>query len=91
MRLHREIAHYFEYSDVGCEVLEDGLKVMPFGEYLIERRALNRQQLFLALSEMDRNPGVRLGEVVAALGYLTYREVDGFLAEFHSAPLVEVA
>lgn len=89
--LHREIAHYFEYSDVGCDVLEDGLKVIPFGEYLIERKALSRQQLFDALCEMDRSPGVRLGEVVAALGFMTYREVDGYLAEFLSAPVVEVA
>lgn len=85
-----DILHYFEYSAEGIEVVEDGLKVIPFGEYLVERRALSRDQLFQALCEQDKYPEVPLGEIVAALGYMKYADVDRMLAEFNSLPCVEI-
>lgn len=86
----REIAHYFEYSDEGIEVLEDGLQEVQFGEFLVERRVVTRQQLFRALSEQDRHPGVRLGEIIAALGYAPYSTIDRLLGDFHGLAVVEV-
>ena len=86
----RDIAHYFEYSNV-VEVIEDGLREVPFGEYLVERGYLTRQQLFMALCEQDRHPGVRLGEVVAALGYMPYPTVDSVLTDFNYVQAVEAA
>jgi hypothetical protein len=90
VRASREVRHYFEYSDHGIEVVEDGLREIPFGEYLVERRALSRAQLFSALQEQDRNPGVRFGEVVAALGFLPYPEIDRLLTEFHAVSVIEI-
>ncbi len=87
----RQIAHYFEYSDHEIDVLEDGLQEVQFGEYLVERRVVSRQQLFRALTEQDRHPGVRLGEIIAALGYAPYSEIDRLLSEFHGLAVVEVS
>lgn len=86
----RQIAHYFEYSDHEIEVLQDGLQEVQFGEYLVERRVVSRQELFRALTEQDRHPGVRLGEIIAALGYVPYSEIDRLLSEFHGLAVVEV-
>jgi hypothetical protein len=87
----RQIAHYFEYSDHEIEVLQDGLQEVQFGEYLVERSVVTRQQLFRALTEQDRHPGVRLGEIVAALGYAPYSQIDRMLSEFHGLSVVEVS
>lgn len=88
---NRDIAHFFEYSGVGLEVVEDGLKEVRFGEFLVERGALSREQLFRALAEQDRQAGVPLGEVVAALGYVPYPDVDRLLGEYNGLDVVEVA
>lgn len=88
-RSKREIAHYFEYSDVGLQVEVDGLVEVPFGEYLVERQALTRAQLFRALMEQDRHPGVPLGEVVAALGLIPSDQVEALLAEYNALDVVE--
>ena len=85
----RELAHYFESSQVGIEVVEDGLVEIPFGEYLVERRALSRQQLFEALMAQDHHPGVPIGEVAASLGFLPYQDVDKLLADYNSLEVVE--
>lgn len=88
-RIDSDLSHYFEYSNHGVEVLEDGLKQMSFGEYLVERSALSRYQLFRALQMQDRNPGVRLGECIAALGYLGYDVVEAHLDRWKSLAVVE--
>ena len=85
----REIAHYFEYSGAGIEVVEDGLVEIPFGEYLIERKAISRQQLCAALMAQDHHPGVPIGEVVASLGFLPYGDVDQLLADYNALDVVE--
>lgn len=87
---NRDVAHYFEYSDVGLEVIEDGLREIPFGEYLVERGMLTRQQLFSALCEQDKNPGIRFGEIVASLGFLPYPIVDRLLTTFSAVEVVEL-
>jgi hypothetical protein len=87
----REIASYFELDRVGIQVIEDGLREMPFGEFLVDRGALSRSQLLDAMMEQDRNPGIPLGEVVAWLGYLPYAEIDRLLTEWSAIPTVEVA
>ncbi len=85
-----ELAHYFETSPIGIEIVEDGLKELPFGEYLVERGLLTRMQLYQALTTQDRNPGVPFGEVVAAMGFVSPEVVDDALAEYNSLPAVEV-
>lgn len=72
----RDIRHYFEYSSRGIEVIRDGLQEMSFGEFLVDLRAIDRFQLFRALQLQDHNPGARLGECLAALGYLSYPDVE---------------
>src|SRR5688572_32262007 len=85
-----EIRSYFEYSNSGVEVVEDGLKEIPFGEFLVERGVLTRTQLFQVLTHQDKSPGIRLGEIVSALGFVPYATVDRLLTEFHHIPQVEV-
>ena len=87
----RDIRHYFEYSSAGIEVEEDGLKEMTFGEYLVESRAIDRYQLLRALQMQDSNPGVRLGECIAALGYLPYPEIENHLTSWKGVEVLEAS
>ena len=88
----RELSHYFERSGIGLEIVVGGpeLEVFPFGEFLIERKALSREQLFEALLEQDRQPGIRLGEVVTLLGFVPADVVELLLGEFHDVDVVEI-
>lgn len=86
----RALTHYFEYSNHGIEVVEDGLKEMPFGEFLVERGKLSRAQLFEAMMFQDRNPGVRIGECVAALGFVPYGDVDALFTAYAGVQTVEL-
>ncbi|MBE7450111.1 MAG: hypothetical protein HS111_14765 [Kofleriaceae bacterium] len=86
-----DLAHYFEYSKSGLQVLEDGLKEVPFGEFMVERAAIDRFQLFRALQMQDKYPGVRLGECAAALGYLPIGEVERLYDQWRGVTTVEVA
>ena len=85
-----ELAHYFEYSNAGVEVLEDGLKEISFGEYLVEKAVVDRFQLFRALQMQDRLPGVRLGEAVAALGFVPIKQIEKLYAAFTKIDAVDV-
>ena len=78
----RDLLRYFEYSQSGVEVLEDGLKEVSFGEYLVEQGIVSRYQLFRALQMQDRLPGVRLGECAAALGYAPIAQIEKLYAAF---------
>lgn len=84
-----DISHYFEYSSQGIEVVQDGLQPMTFGEYLVDRRAISRAQLFDALKMQDENPGVRLGECLAANGSLRYSEIEKYLRTWNRLAVVE--
>ena len=86
----REIAHYFEYSNHGVDVLEDGLKELRFGEFLVERGSLTREQLFKAMMYQDINPGVRIGECAAALGFVPYADVDRLHGEYTGCGVVDL-
>ena len=91
VRNKRELASYFEYSQSGVQVLEDGLKEITFGEYLVEEQVLDRFQLFRALQMQDRLPGVRLGECAAALGYAPIHDVERAYRRFAGLTTVLVA
>ena len=90
-RMSHDLRHYFETSRHPRGGLEDGLKEMSFGEYLVERRALTRYQLFRALQMQDRNPGVRIGECIAALGYLPYSIIEDHLERWKALAVIEAA
>ena len=85
MSREREMVSYFE----DLQPIEE-LKEMTFGEFMVEYSNLTRAQLFEALREQDKHPGVPLGEVVAALGYLPYAEIDRLLTRWSAIPVVEV-
>lgn len=85
----QEIQHYFEYSNLGLEVVQDGLQHISFGEYLADQGAITRFQLFQALQLQDKHPGVRIGECVAALGYLSYRDIERHLRSWNRVSVVE--
>ena len=78
----KEIQRYFEHSSSGVDVIEDGLKEVSFGEFLVEAGVLDRFQLFRALQMQDRLPGVRLGECAAALGYAPIGAIEKLYERF---------
>lgn len=86
----RELSSYFELSAAEVELVEEGLVTMTFGEYLVDHQALSRSQLYEALREQDRHPGIPLGEIIAYMGYVPYAEVDRLLTEWNAIPVVEV-
>ena len=86
----KELHRYFEYSASGVQVVEDGLKEISFGEYLVEAEVLTRFQLFRALQMQDRLPGVRLGECAAALGYAPIAAIERLFARFMQVQTVVV-
>ena len=90
-RNKRDLVHYFEYSPHGVVVEADGLKEIPFGEYLVEHALINRYQLFRAMQMQDRHPAVRIGECVAALGYLQISEIERAYERFLRLPTVHAA
>ena len=89
-KVTRELSSYFELTAAEVEVLEEGLVQMTFGEFLVDNRALSRAQLYEALREQDRHPGIPLGEIVAYMGYIPYAEVDRLLTRWNQIPVIEV-
>ena len=86
----KEIQRYFEHSESGVDILEDGLKEISFGEFMVETGVLDRFQLFRALQMQDRLPGVRLGECAAALGYAPIAVIERLYAQFCQLHTVDV-
>ena len=86
-----DLSHYFEYSGSGLQVVEDGLKELPFGEFMVERGLVDRAQLFRALQMQDRYPAVRVGECAAALGYVQISEVERLYDVWRGVATDEVA
>ncbi len=62
---------------------------VPFGEFLVGQRAIDRHQLLRALQMQDKNPGVRLGECLAALGAIARAELEGHLGSWHGSAAAE--
>lgn len=85
-----DLREFFEYAPAGIELVEDGLREIPFGEFLVERRAIDRYQLLRALQMQDKYPAVRLGECVAALGYVQISEVERQFAAWRGLTTVEI-
>jgi hypothetical protein len=81
---------YFEHALAGLDVVEDGLKEISFGEYLVDRGVLSRYQLFRTLQMQDRLPGMRLGECAAALSHVTIAEVEELYVAFAKVGTVTV-
>ncbi len=88
-KANAELRTYFECSEHEDEVVSDGLLEVSFGEYLVERGGLSRYQLFRALQMQDRNPGVRIGECIAALGFFTYETIEDHLTRWKGLNVVE--
>jgi hypothetical protein len=87
---NKDLQRYFEYSASGIDVVEDGLKEITFGEFLVEQQVLDRFQLFRALQMQDRLPGVRLGECAAALGYAPINAIERLYERFANINAVDV-
>lgn len=86
----KDLQRYFEYSQSGVDVVEDGLKEITFGEFLVDQGVLDRFQLFRALQMQDRLPGVRLGECAAALGYAPITAIERLYERFQQLNTVDV-
>ena len=87
---HSDLMNYFEYSAAGVEIVEDGLKEITFGEYLVDQGVIDRFQLFKALQMQDQLHGVRLGEAAAALGYAPVGVIERLFARFQQLQTVTV-
>jgi hypothetical protein len=68
--------------------IENGLKEMTFGEFLVDSHVIDRHQLLCALQMQDRHPGARIGECVAALGFLHHAEVEALLSNWQRVSVV---
>jgi hypothetical protein len=64
------------------------LKEMTFGEFLVDSHIIDRHQLLCALQMQDRHPGARIGECVAALGFLHHAEVEALLSNWQRVSVV---
>jgi hypothetical protein len=82
-----ELRSFFEYSVAG---VEDGLREIPFGEFLVERKTIDRYQLLRALQMQDRYPAVRVGECAAALGYVQISEIERQYLAWRGLTTVEI-
>jgi hypothetical protein len=68
-----------------------GIKLQPvrFGDFLVERKAINEGQLLDALAE-HWITGQRIGETVAKKGFLPPGEVERLAREFETLNTVYV-
>jgi hypothetical protein len=65
------------------------LKPIRFGEFLVEKQVLNDGQLLDSLAE-HWITGRRLGEAIAARGYLARDEVERYATEYENLNVVYV-
>ena len=85
----RDIKTYFAESRSGLEAIAGGrLKEMTFGEFLVDSHVIDRHQLLCALQMQDRHPDARIGECVAALGFLHHAEVEALLSNWQRMAVV---
>jgi hypothetical protein len=90
VKARADLRHYFEYSPHGIEVDAEGLQEIAFGEYLVEQKVVDRYQLFRALQMQDRIKGVRIGECLAALGYVPIGRIEKMFAKLAKLQTVTV-
>lgn len=78
-----------ELFEAELELIDENAEEILFGEYLVEEGALSRGELLEALREHAHQPGVRLHEVIAYLGYLPYTDLDLHLTRWRPrSPIV---
>jgi hypothetical protein len=85
---NRNLHQFFEAA---ARAETDEGTVPTFGEYLVEVGRLNRYQLLQALQVQDHSPASRLGDCIAALGFLPHPEIEALhvgYAGAGSAPIV---
>ena len=85
----RKLAHYFR-SKRTPGAARTRLEVMPFGEFLVQNRAITRTQLLVALQLQDLAPRRRIGECIAFLGFLSYTMLRGYLERWNNLQVVHV-
>lgn len=86
-----DLHSFFMFARTRAEVIEDDLTELLFGEFLVERAAITRFQLFRSLQLQDRYPGVRIGECAAALGYIQIADVERMYAEWYQSIRAELS
>ena len=85
-----DLHHFFEDSDGVFDAVEDGLKEVRFGEYLVEQGVIDRYQLFRALQMQDRKPGIRLGQAAVALGFASTGAIEQMFDRFQELATIDV-
>ncbi len=85
-----DLRRYFDSPKASADPVETGLKEITFGEFLVEQGVMDRFQLFRALQMQDRLPGVRVGECVAALGYVPIGKIEKLYSSFTQLQTVDV-
>ena len=68
---------------------ERSLRPIRFGEFLVEKRVLSDAQLLDVLAEHWAT-GHRLGDTIAARGYLAREEVERYAKEYQNLTVVYV-
>ena len=68
---------------------EIGLQIIRFGEFLVERGAISREQLLRALVEHHRR-GERIGSVIARLGLCPSYLIEALAKEYHELTAIDV-
>ena len=61
---------------------EEDLQIVRFGEFLVERRVIDRQQLFKVLMVHHLHGG-RIGAIVARLGFADLMRIEALADEYH--------
>ena len=61
---------------------DESLVVIRFGEFLVERNVINRQQLLQVLMAHHLHGG-RIGAIVARLGFADLMSVESLADEYH--------
>jgi precorrin-6B methylase 2 len=65
------------------------LEPIRFGQYLVEKSAINDEQLLDALADHWAHGG-RIGATIARRGFLSLDEVERLAAEYHDLQVIEV-
>jgi hypothetical protein len=73
----------------GAAPRDSGLQPIRFGEFLVERQALDDAQLLDALAEHWAS-GRRLGDTIFARGYLSREQIERYASEYEALAVVYI-